>query len=145
VKYCSHEPTVNSRLSDLGDDTAVVARKFCSRHVHREEFTQKPCGSVSVQWKVFFLLIQSSRSFRSAQTISCACSAPLEAAAEICHSGIALFCYEGCKHALRERIAIVSGESKRVGQEVVELRVELLLKFAPGPQKAHFYGFPRDL
>jgi hypothetical protein len=66
VKYCSHEPTVNSRLSDLGDDTAVVARNFGSRHVQREEFTQKPCGGVSVQWKaVFFLIIQCSSSFRS--------------------------------------------------------------------------------
>jgi hypothetical protein len=54
-------------------------------------------------------------------------------------------CYERCKHALRERIAIASGESKRVEQDVAELRVELPLKFAPGPQKARFYGFPRDL
>jgi hypothetical protein len=56
AKYCSHGPTVDYRLADRGDDTAAAAGDFGSRNVEREEFTQKPGASVSVERKAGLFL-----------------------------------------------------------------------------------------
>jgi hypothetical protein len=61
AKYCSHHPTVDSRLAHNSDDTAAAARDFGNRHVEGKEFTQKPGGGVSVERKAgFFLMIHLS-------------------------------------------------------------------------------------
>jgi hypothetical protein len=57
AKYCSHDPAVDPRLADHGDETAAAARDLGSCHVECEEFTQKPGGSVSVERKVGFFLV----------------------------------------------------------------------------------------
>jgi hypothetical protein len=61
AKYCSHDPAVDSRLADFGDDTATAASDFGNRHVDGKKFTQKPRSGVSVKRQAsFFLMIHVS-------------------------------------------------------------------------------------
>ena len=61
AKYCSHDPAVNSRLADFGDDSTAAAGDFGNRHVEGKEFPQKPRSGVSVKRQAsYFLMIHFS-------------------------------------------------------------------------------------